>query len=159
METDYAALDEEGQVEVLRRVALVAAERFGLVVRDLALVLHAYNTTFRLDTDDGRRLALRVNTNSKSTPAHIAAQQAWLHALATETVGARARPARGARGRVARRGRVPRVGRPAARDRGVVARRRRRGGVRRGAGARPGPHHGGPARPRRGLHAARRGPT
>ena len=85
METDYAALDEESQVEVLRRVALVAAERFGLVVRDLALVLHAYNTTFRLDTDDGRRLALRVNTNSKSTPAHIAAQQAWLHALATET--------------------------------------------------------------------------
>ncbi len=70
---------------MLRRVALVAAERFGLVVRDLALVLHAYNTTFRLDTDDGRRLALRVNTNSKSTPAHIAAQQAWLHALAAET--------------------------------------------------------------------------
>jgi Ser/Thr protein kinase RdoA (MazF antagonist) len=85
METDYAALDEEGQVQVLRRVALVAAERFGLVVRGLALVLHAYNTTFRLDTDDGRRLALRVNTNSKSTTAHIAAQQAWLHALAAET--------------------------------------------------------------------------
>lgn len=85
MTSDYAALDEESQVEVLRRVALAAAEGFGLGVRDLVLVLHAYNTTFRLDTDDGRRLALRVNTNSKSTPAHIAAQQAWLHALSTET--------------------------------------------------------------------------
>lgn len=85
METDYATLDEEGQVEVLRRVANIAAERFGLVVRDLALVLHAFNTTFRVDTDDGRRLALRVNTNSMSTPANIAAQQAWLHALAAET--------------------------------------------------------------------------
>src|SRR6478609_8589654 len=85
MEPEYAALDEDGQVEVLTRVALTAADRFGLVVRDLALVLHAYNTTFRVETDDGRRLALRVNTNSKSTPAHIAAQQAWLHALATET--------------------------------------------------------------------------
>jgi len=85
MEPEYAALDEEGQVEVLRRVALAAADGFGLVVRDLALVLHAFNTTFRVDTDDGRRLALRVNTNSMSTPAHIAAQQAWLHALATET--------------------------------------------------------------------------
>ena len=85
MERDYAALDEEGQVEVLRRVALAAAEAFGLGVRDLTLVLHAFNTTFALDTDDGRRLALRVNTNSQSTPAHIAAQQAWLHALATET--------------------------------------------------------------------------
>ena len=85
MDANYADLDEEGQVEVLRHVARTAAEGFGLVVGDLALVLHAYNTTFRLDTDDGRRLALRVNTNSKSTPAHIAAQQAWLHALARET--------------------------------------------------------------------------
>ncbi|HYN65646.1 MAG TPA: phosphotransferase [Ornithinibacter sp.] len=85
MDAAYAALDEEGQVEVLRRVALRAAEAFGLGVRDLALVLHGYNTTFRLDTDDGRRLALRVNTNSHSTPANIAAQQAWLHALANET--------------------------------------------------------------------------
>jgi Ser/Thr protein kinase RdoA (MazF antagonist) len=81
----YPALDEESQVEVLRGVALRAAEAFGLVVADLALVIHAYNTTFRLDTADGRRLALRVNTNSASTPAHIAAQQAWLHALAAET--------------------------------------------------------------------------
>ena len=85
METPYAALDEDAQVEVLRRVAVAAAEAFGLGVRHLALVLHAYNTTFRLDTDDGRRLALRVNTNSQSTPANIAAQQAWLHALARDT--------------------------------------------------------------------------
>ncbi len=85
MERDYTGLDEADQVEVLRRVALAAAEAFGLGVRDLTLVLHAFNTTFALDTDDGRRLALRVNTNSQSTPAHIAAQQAWLHALATET--------------------------------------------------------------------------
>ena len=85
MERVYADLDEDGQVEVLRRVALAAAEGFRLSVRDLALVLHGYNTTFRLDTDDGRRLALRVNTNSQSTPAHIVAQQAWLHALAAET--------------------------------------------------------------------------
>jgi Ser/Thr protein kinase RdoA (MazF antagonist) len=81
----YTALDEESQVEVLRRVALDAGAAFGLVVTEVALVLHAYNTTFRLDTDDSRRLALRVNTNSKSTPSHIAAQQAWQHALAAET--------------------------------------------------------------------------
>ncbi|HEU5241452.1 MAG TPA: phosphotransferase [Ornithinibacter sp.] len=80
--TDYTGLDDEGQVEVLRGVALQAAEAFGLGVRDLTLVLHAYNTTFRLDTDDGRRLALRVNTNSHSTPEHIVAQQEWLHAIA-----------------------------------------------------------------------------
>ncbi len=81
----YTGLDDEGQVEVLRGVALQAADAFGLGVRDLALVLHAYNTTFRLDTDDGRRLALRVNTNSHSTPEHIVAQQEWLHAIAAGT--------------------------------------------------------------------------
>jgi len=85
MDRSYAALDEDAQVEVLRRVAVAAAEAFGLEVRHLALVLHAYNTTFRLDTADGRRLALRVNTNSQSTSANIAAQQAWLHALARDT--------------------------------------------------------------------------
>ena len=120
----YLALDEESQVEVLRRVALAAAEAFGVGVRDLTLVLHAYNTTFRVDSDDGRRLALRVNTNSKSTPAHIAAQQAWLHALASETdvvvPAPRGRPGRA----VGRRRREPGVGRAAARDPGVVARGR-----------------------------------
>ncbi|HET6968675.1 MAG TPA: phosphotransferase [Ornithinibacter sp.] len=81
----YTGLDDDGQVEVLHRVALRAAEGFGLGVRDLSLVLHAYNTTFRLDTDDGRSLALRVNTNSHSTPEHIVVQQEWLHAIASET--------------------------------------------------------------------------
>ncbi|HSO65526.1 MAG TPA: phosphotransferase [Ornithinibacter sp.] len=81
----YTGLDDAGQVEVLRRVALRAAEGFGLGVRDLSLVLHAYNTTFRLGTDDGRLLALRVNTNSHSVPEHIVAQQEWLHAVASDT--------------------------------------------------------------------------
>lgn len=81
----YAGLPEEAQVEVLRGVALVAAARFGLDVGRMELLLHAYNTTFDLTTTDGRRAALRVNTNSKSTRAHVAAQQAWVHALRTET--------------------------------------------------------------------------
>ncbi|GAA4409925.1 hypothetical protein GCM10023168_29070 [Fodinibacter luteus] len=81
----YTAMDAAEQVAQLRPVALEAASRFGLVVRDLGLVLHGYNTTFRVDTDDGRRLALRVNTNSHSTAAHVVAQQEWLHALARDT--------------------------------------------------------------------------
>jgi Ser/Thr protein kinase RdoA (MazF antagonist) len=83
--TPYSGLDSEGQVEALRRVATEAATAFGLDVRGLTLVLHAYNTTFRLDVDDGRRLALRVNTNSHSTSANVLAQQSLLHALSTET--------------------------------------------------------------------------
>jgi Ser/Thr protein kinase RdoA (MazF antagonist) len=81
----YAALGTDGQVEVLRRAALDAVVAFGLEVLRVELVLHAYNTTFRLDTRDGRRLALRLNTNSHSTPANVVAQQAWLHALRADT--------------------------------------------------------------------------
>lgn len=83
--TPYEDLDEEAQVAALRRVALSAAEAFGLVVHRLEPVLHGFNTTFRLDTEDGRALALRVNTNSVSTPAHVAAQQAWVHSIARDT--------------------------------------------------------------------------
>ncbi len=82
--TPYEDLDEESQVEVLRRVALVAADAYGLAVERLEPVLHGYNTTFRVDTG-GRRYALRVNTNSKSTGEHVAAQQAWVHAIARDT--------------------------------------------------------------------------
>ena len=92
----------------------------------------------------------------RARPRHIAAQQAWLHALATETDVRVPDPLAAPGGGVARRGRLPAVGRPAARDRGVVARGRRRRAVRRGAGARPRAHHGDAARPRRGVHPAAR---
>ena len=81
----YDTLDTDGQVRALRRVALLAAAEFGLEVLGVELVLHAYNTTFRLEVADGRRLALRVNTNSHSTAANVMAQQAWLHAVRAET--------------------------------------------------------------------------
>jgi Ser/Thr protein kinase RdoA (MazF antagonist) len=81
----FEGLGTDEQVEVLRRVALDAAPAFGLAVERLELVLHGFNTTFALDEAGGRRLALRVNTNSLSTPAQLAAQQAWVHAIATET--------------------------------------------------------------------------
>lgn len=81
----YDALDDESQVRVLRRVALRAADAYGLAVERLEPVLHGYNTTFRVDTARGRPLALRVNTNSKSAREHVAAQQAWVHAIARDT--------------------------------------------------------------------------
>ncbi|MBM6399740.1 phosphotransferase enzyme family protein [Phycicoccus sonneratiae] len=83
--TPYDDLDEEEQVEVLRPAALGAAHAFGLDVARMEPVLHAYNTTFAVDTVGGERFALRVGTNSKSTPANVRAQQAWQEAIATTT--------------------------------------------------------------------------
>jgi Ser/Thr protein kinase RdoA (MazF antagonist) len=81
----YEDLDEDAQVEVLRPVALAAASAYGLDVHRMEPVLHGFNTTFRVDTTDERVLALRVNTNSVSTAENVAAQQAWVHAIARDT--------------------------------------------------------------------------
>lgn len=81
----YRDLDADGQVDALRPVATAAAEEFGLDVVALELVAHSYNTTFAVTCADGRRLALRVNTNSKATLENVVAQQAWQGAIAAET--------------------------------------------------------------------------
>lgn len=82
---EYAALTTEEQVAALREVAREGALAFDLDPVEVHLARHAFNTTFRVETTDGRTLAVRVNTNSVSTPAHIRAQHAWMRALASET--------------------------------------------------------------------------
>lgn len=81
----YASLTTEEQVDVLRNVARDGARVFGIDSVEVQLVAHAFNTTFRVEGADGERVAVRVNTNSLSTPAHITAQHAWMRALASDT--------------------------------------------------------------------------
>ena len=81
----FDALGTEEQVGILHRVAAEAAPAFGLDVDRVDLVLHGFNTTFRVTTTDARTLALRVGTNSLSGPEQLGAQQAWVQAIATET--------------------------------------------------------------------------
>jgi Ser/Thr protein kinase RdoA (MazF antagonist) len=81
----YRDLSNDEQVEALRPVARAAAERFGLDAVRVELAAHAFNTTFRVDTADGGRFALRVGTNSHSTRENVVAQQAWQCAIASDT--------------------------------------------------------------------------
>ncbi|MFP5253127.1 MAG: phosphotransferase enzyme family protein [Actinomycetes bacterium] len=83
--TDYRDLADHDQVASLRPVAAAAARQFGLEVASLELVAHAFNTTFAVVGAQGQRHALRLNTNSVSTAANVVAQQAWQHAIASET--------------------------------------------------------------------------
>lgn len=83
--TSYLDLPDDEQVEALRPVAVAAAAEFGLDVAALELVAHAFNTTFAVVGRAGERHALRVHTNSVSTPANVVAQQSWQHAIAAET--------------------------------------------------------------------------
>jgi len=95
----YHDLDEAEQIEALRPAALAAATAFGLEVARMEPVLHGYNTTFAVDDARGRRFALRVGTNSHSTPEHAAAQQAWLADLAEHTDVSAPEPLRAVDGR------------------------------------------------------------
>lgn len=72
-------------MEALRPIAAAAAAEFGLEVTGLDLVAHAFNTTFAVAGPAGERHALRVHTNSVSTPANVVAQQSWQHDIAVET--------------------------------------------------------------------------
>ena len=78
----FAALSQRAQVVRLRPTALAALRAYPFTVRRLRVLNHAYNTTFRVDTQDGPTFALRINVNSRRTPQQIGAEMAWLAALA-----------------------------------------------------------------------------
>jgi Ser/Thr protein kinase RdoA (MazF antagonist) len=82
---DFGDRSYLSQVSVLRRAALDALADYPLEVARLRLLLHAYNTTFRVDTTDGRRFALRLNTGSRKTAEGLRAEMSWLAALARDT--------------------------------------------------------------------------
>jgi Ser/Thr protein kinase RdoA (MazF antagonist) len=73
------------QVHRLRRSAFETLSQYPVEVQRLRLLYHGFNTTFRVDTTDGRRFALRLNVNSRRTPANLRAEIAWLAALAEDT--------------------------------------------------------------------------
>ena len=81
----FEDLSTRGQVARLRPTALQVLRHYPLELASLRLLNHGFNTTFRVDTTDGQRLALRLNVNSRRTDAFIGAEMAWLAALTQET--------------------------------------------------------------------------
>ena len=84
-ESDFVALSKRAQVSRMRAVAVEALRSFPVSVDRLTLLEHGFNTTFRVDTTDGTKLAMRVNVNSRRSPANIAAELQWIDALARDT--------------------------------------------------------------------------
>jgi len=81
----FEDLSTPAQVARMRRTAFAALADYPLEVARLRLLNHGFNTTFRVDTTDGHRFALRINVNSRRTPQNLAAEVAWLTALAADT--------------------------------------------------------------------------
>lgn len=82
---EFQALTRRAQIHRVRQVALAALGDFDLPVERVRLVDHAFNTTFRVDTTDGRTFALRVNVHSQKDDAELDAELAWIAALARDT--------------------------------------------------------------------------
>jgi Ser/Thr protein kinase RdoA (MazF antagonist) len=97
-ESDFVALSKRAQVSRMRAVAVEALRSFPVSVDRLTLLEHGFNTTFRVDTTDGTKLAMRVNVNSRRSPANIAAELQWIDALARDTNLRVAAPLRTVRG-------------------------------------------------------------
>ncbi|MGL5809546.1 MAG: phosphotransferase enzyme family protein [Nocardioides sp.] len=83
--TRFADLSQRAQTFRLRAVAVAALRDYPVTVSRIRLLHHGFNTTFRVDTEDGRKFALRINVNSRRTEANLAAEAAWLELLTNQT--------------------------------------------------------------------------
>ncbi len=81
----FASLSNRAQVGRLRLTALAALREYPLEVSRLRLLNHGFNTTFRVDTADRRKFALRLNVNSRRSSQQLRAETAWLEALSEDT--------------------------------------------------------------------------
>ncbi|MDJ0767824.1 MAG: phosphotransferase [Ilumatobacter sp.] len=81
----FEELPVRAQVHRLRQVALRALGEYPIEPARVRLLAHECNTSFRVDTTDGRRFALRLGMAATSTSAQLQAETAWLTALARDT--------------------------------------------------------------------------
>jgi Ser/Thr protein kinase RdoA (MazF antagonist) len=81
----FADLTAGGQARRLRQMASRALARYDLRGPRLSLVDNGFNGIFRVDTDDSRRYALRINSPAHRTLTEIRSEVWWLRALSRET--------------------------------------------------------------------------
>ena len=86
MPKSYEQLTNRGQVRRLRQLALNALQHYDLDVTRLSLINNGFNGIFRVDTRSGEKYMLRVTLpEGGHTRQHVAAELAWLAALARDT--------------------------------------------------------------------------
>lgn len=70
---------------MLRPLAARALDQFGISPKSFRLVNFGYNCTYRIVTEDGQLLGLRINLSSKRTAQNLRAEVQWLKALNERT--------------------------------------------------------------------------
>lgn len=78
-------LSRPTQVRRMRRLAWAALRAYDLGEARLTLLAHMFNTTFRVDTAEGRRYVLRIHRAGTPTVESVGAELSWLAALRRDT--------------------------------------------------------------------------
>ena len=89
----FSELTQPGQIRRLRRLAEGALAAYDLPTWEMAAEHHGHNTTFRLDTADGRYM-LRINQPGWRSAAQIRSEALWLAAIRRDTELVVPRPVR-----------------------------------------------------------------
>lgn len=84
-DTPFADLSARRQQARLRPAALEVLRHWPIEVANVRLLMHGYNTTYRVDTAAGERFALRLDVNHRKPVEELRAEMAWLSALAHDT--------------------------------------------------------------------------
>jgi Ser/Thr protein kinase RdoA (MazF antagonist) len=74
----FETLTKRGQVNRLRKLAHDALITFDIQPLTLKPLQHGYNTTFRIDTTDGKRYVLRIHRSGLRSPEEIRSEMTWL---------------------------------------------------------------------------------
>lgn len=80
----YEQLTHRGQVGRLKALALEALEQYPVKVTKISPLVHLFNSTFRVETDNGR-FAMRINRPHDRSQAEIRSEMQWLAAIRKET--------------------------------------------------------------------------
>lgn len=80
----YEQLTHRGQVGRLKGLSLKALEQYPLVPINVSPLVHLFNSTFRIDTENGRYV-MRINRPHDRSQAEIRSEMQWLAAIRCDT--------------------------------------------------------------------------
>ena len=84
MSTAYFDQPEEVVIKELEHFSHQILSSYPIDVKTAVSINYEYNATLKIETNDGQRFALRINTNSPRTPENLKAEIAWVRFLSDD---------------------------------------------------------------------------
>jgi Ser/Thr protein kinase RdoA (MazF antagonist) len=77
----YQDLDEAGQIAEVQKLVPGILSQYGIEAKAIENVNHSFNSSFKITTDTGAELALRINLASSKSSNEVLAEMQWLEQL------------------------------------------------------------------------------